>query len=205
MTKGSENGNMGEDGRLRMRPLFTLLVLVFTNFSQAQNDQEGYKACMALANGSDDAEKCCYAFILGKYPTRQKNTPYLGTARGQQGDQEGYEACVISIFEWVDQDAAKKECYENFILGQYPYNRRTDPPKTVPKKTESQQKEDARRRLRDWLRRYGEPSRRSAPPAYNAQPPLNVYLERTEPTVGGSLCHYSDGTVTKIQGSYCPR
>lgn len=34
---------------------------------------------------------------------------------------------------------------------------------------------------------------------------LNRYLVTETPIIGGALCKYSDGTVTRINGSYCPR
>lgn len=34
---------------------------------------------------------------------------------------------------------------------------------------------------------------------------LNRHLITSVPIVGGSLCKYSDGTVIRINGSYCPR
>lgn len=35
--------------------------------------------------------------------------------------------------------------------------------------------------------------------------PKNTYLVKTEGIIGGSLCHYSDGSVIRVKGGYCPR
>ena len=49
------------------------------------------------------------------------------------------------------------------------------------------------------------PTSSSPPKGSNGSAPNNAYLVKTEPIVGGALCHYSDGSVRRISGSYCPR
>jgi hypothetical protein len=70
--------------------------------------------------------------------------------------------------------------------------------------------EPARRAAWDRLIQRSQPPKapKGSPPKGSPikKPPLNgAYLTGQTSVVGGSLCEYSDGTVVKVSGSYCPR